>query len=178
MISIPNIGKWHTKYREKTHPIGYAFGANIYFPTTYRLPFNQHTYTGYLLAYGFQMIYVYVYFLILALVSAYFLSVCFYLEAICDDFGRVFDDISALNAQDAPEIIFRIAKTKLIEATTLQIAAIEWIHISFLLNIVCLDLDHYKLRIFVLSFVKNLQAIGWSGERNDLFSWYIHNLLQ
>ncbi|XP_031629168.1 uncharacterized protein LOC116344663 isoform X2 [Contarinia nasturtii] len=62
---------------------------------TYQLsfPFDQHTYFGFLLVNILQNINVWIYFIILTLVIGYFLSITFYLEAICDDFASVIADL-------------------------------------------------------------------------------------
>lgn len=91
----------------------------------FSLPFDEHSYLSFLFLNIYQVIYASVYFLILAMVSAYFLGVCFYLEAICDDFGRIFEDLNDWSTQDASKVIRQIAKPKLTKATTLQIYAFE-----------------------------------------------------
>lgn len=80
----------------------------------FSLPFDQHTYFGFFLVNILQSTNVYAYFIILIMVTAYYLSICFYVEAICEDFQNVFTSIR-IKACDV--------KAKQIEAIKLQIAA-------------------------------------------------------
>ncbi|XP_055325770.1 uncharacterized protein LOC129579623 [Sitodiplosis mosellana] len=58
---------------------------------TYKIStlYNQHTALGFFLVNLQKCITVSAYFIILTLVPAYFMSICFYIEAICDDFEMV-----------------------------------------------------------------------------------------
>lgn len=60
------------------------------------------------------------YFVILNLVPAYFLSMCFYLEAICDDFESVFLDLDK-----SIDVGYAAMAENLILATNLQSSVVK-----------------------------------------------------
>lgn len=60
----------------------------------FSFPFNQHTYFGFLLVNILQNINVWTYFILLTLAIGYFLSISFYLEAICEDFSSIISDLN------------------------------------------------------------------------------------
>lgn len=88
------------------------------FMKNFSLPFDQHTYIGFISVSILQAINVYTYFIVLIIVTAYFLSICFYVEAICDDFQHVLWSILRKNHDLAQDI-----KTKQIETIILQVSA-------------------------------------------------------
>lgn len=56
-------------------------------------PFDQHTALGFFLVNLWKCSTVSIYLIILCLVPAYFMSICFYIEAICVDFETVLPEI-------------------------------------------------------------------------------------
>lgn len=81
--------------------------------SNFSLPFDQHTCFGFLLVNILQAINVYAYFIILIGATSYFLSICFYVEAICEDFEAIFVDLDKSITLDA-------IGSNIISAITLQ----------------------------------------------------------
>lgn len=72
-----------------------------------------------------QWMNVYAYFIVVVLTTVFFISVYYYLNAICDDFQCTFNDLDRLNAGEFAEQYWSTAKTKLNEAINLQSFAVK-----------------------------------------------------
>lgn len=78
-------------------------------------PFNQHTYFGFILVNVLQQVNAFCYFTAACLVPAYFMSVCFYITAMCDDFENIFLDLDK-----SVNVGYNKIYSKLITAINLQ----------------------------------------------------------
>lgn len=81
-------------------------------------PYDQHTALGFFLVNLQKCITVAIYFVILTLVPAYFMGICFYIEAICNDF-----ETAILDLNNSKSIGPDATRATLISVVNLQIYA-------------------------------------------------------